>query len=732
MRLHLIHVSYLLSAGATALAAVPFEARAGEAEEAARPGDAGQTAETGSDDGIVVLGTRETRMSQVGSTGSRLGLTVLETPASISIINGDRMRARGDQDIQAAVTRAPGLTTSANPGNGGTALALRGFSGQGSVLQLYDGLRLFPVAGTITFPVDPWTVERIEVLNGPGSVLFGQGALGGAINVIPRGPNDEHTEFEAEVGYGSQDSFHAAAGIGGPVGQALSYRLDASYRRSEGYVDRGDSKSLALSGAIRLRPSEGLAVTLRNDYGNQRPMEYFGTPLIASRLVDANRRRNYDVADASLHYRDNRTSLTADWAIGDGIRLTNAFYRLTSKRLFRNLESYFYNPASGLIDRFDNLGIIHDQVQYGNQGSIKIERPIASMSNDLVVGYDANLIKLTYSNDFGSDPQEDSVDPFVFSPGAFLDTQGIAPRFRTRTNETAFFAEDRLAVTERLSLVGGVRHERDRVERRNIVYAPGGSTSEVNAFPNGQTEKVLSNTTWRVGSVFQPNPDLSIYAQYSTGVDPLGTLTTFSPNGTQFAFTNATGNQIEAGIKAQVMGGHGNVTLAGYRIIKHKLVTQRTPRSPLEQIGQRSAKGLEASFQMQFGKRFGIAGNAAVLDADFDDFLSGGTDFGGKTPPNTPETSANLSATWRPLERLRANVNFRYVGRTWSDNANTFRVPGYAVVDAGASYAVTDNVAVGLRVFNLFNKDYATTTYNDEQWLLGRPRSVDVSASARF
>lgn len=685
-----------------------------------------------SSDAIIVLGTRETRMSQVSSTGSRLGLTVLETPASVTIINGDRMRARGDQDIQLAVTRAPGITTSANPGNGGTALAARGFSGQGSVLQLYDGVRLFPVAGTITFPVDPWTVERIEVLNGPASVLFGQGALGGAINVIPRGPNAERTEFEAEAGYGSQNSYRAAAGAGGPLGEVLSYRVDASYRRSDGYVDRGDSKSLALSGAFRFRPSPAFSLTLRNDYGNQRPMEYFGTPLIAGRLLDANQRRNYNVSDASLRYRDNRTSLVADWSIADGISLTNAVYRLTSKRLFKNLESYFYNVGTRKIDRFDNLGIIHDQVQYGSQGSLKFDRPIGSLGNNLVVGYDANLIKLTYSNDFGSDPQEDSVDLFVFSPGLFFDTQGIAPRFRTRTNEYAFFAEDRLKLTDQLSVVGGVRHERDRVERRNIVYASNGLTSEVNAFPNGQTEKILRNTTWRVGSVFQPNADLSLYAQYSTGVDPLGTLTTFTTRGTQFAFTNATGNQVEAGIKAQLMGGRGSVTLAGYRIVKHRLVAQRTPTSPIEQIGQRSAQGIEGSWQLQFSDRFSIAGNAAVLDANFDDFLSGGVSFNGRTPANTPEVSANLSTTWRPLDRLRTNASLRYVGKTWSDDANTFRVPAYTVLDAGISYAVTDNLAVNLRVFNLLDKDYATTTYNDEQWILGRPRSVDVSVSARF
>ena len=352
MQLRRIHGSYLISILATALAAIPYDAHAGEAGNDGATADDAATA-----DAIIVLGARETRMTQTSSTGSRLGHTVLETPASITMINGDRMRLRGDQDIQAAVTRAPGVSTSANPGNGGTTLAVRGFSGQGSVLQLYDGVRLFPVAGTITFPVDPWTVERIEVLNGPASVLFGPGSLGGAINVIPRGPNAERTEIEAEAGYGAQDSIHAAAGIGGPLGAAFSYRLDASYRRSDGFLDRGDSRSLALSGALRFRPSPAFSLTLRNDYGNQRPTEYFGTPLIAGRLVDGNQRRNYNVADASLHYRDNRTSLTADWEIADGLTLNQTAYRLTSKRLFRNLESYFYNGASGQIDRFDNLGI---------------------------------------------------------------------------------------------------------------------------------------------------------------------------------------------------------------------------------------------------------------------------------------------------------------------------------------------------------------------------------------
>ncbi|MBX3563548.1 MAG: TonB-dependent receptor [Sphingomonas sp.] len=701
------------------LAAAPAQAQVASQSEAA-------------DDDIVVTGLVRAPLQEPGRTGSRLGLTPLETPASVASINATTIHARGDLDLNGAVTRSVGVTTSANPGNGGTALVMRGFGGQGSVLQLVDGVRLFPVAGTITFPTDPWNVDRIEVLNGPASVLYGQGALGGAINIVTKAPSTERTEAAVEAGYGSQQSWRIAAGIGGPIAPALSYRVDASYRQSDGWVDRGDSDSLALSGALRFAPSDAFSLTLRHDHGLQHPMDYFGTPLIAGKLVDANQRRNYNVADGELRYLDNRTSLVADWTLAEGVTLSNAAYRLTSKRLFKNLESYFWNGASGTIDRMDNLGIAHDQEQLGNQASLKISKPIGGMGNDFVIGFDVNRIRLTYSHDFGSAPQFDTVNPYSFNPGLFYDTQGIAPRYRTRTNEWSVFAEDRLKLTEQLSLVAGVRHERDAVRRVNINYTPAGTT-ETNAFPGGRTQRVFNNTTWRVGGVYQPTPDVSLYGQYTTGVDPLGTLTTYTTSASQFAFTNARGNQVEGGVKASFLGGRGSATLAGYRIVKQGLAAQRTPTSPIEQVGQRSSQGVEASVAMQLGKSFGFDANVSLLDARFDDFISGGTNYNGKTPANTPETAGNFSVYWRPVSaRVRVNANLRYVGPTFSDNANTYRIPGYAVADAGISIGLSDGIWLTGRVYNLFDKAYATTSYNDEQWLLGRPRSFDIALSARF
>ena len=709
--------SRILSGVILAIAAAPATAQVADPQD-------------GESSTILVVGQKEkTGLAVPNATGSRLNLTPLETPASITTIDGDVIRARGDQSIVEATTRAPGITSVASLGNGGTGLAARGFSGQGSVLQLIDGVRLFPAAGTITFPTDPWMVERIDVLSGPASVLYGQGALGGAVNVVMRKPNLDRTEIEGEIGYGAQDSVRAAAGIGGPVSETLAYRVDGSWRRSDGYVDRGTSRSLALSGTLRWTPTPKLAVTLRGDHGDQRPMRYFGTPLIDGRLDDRNQEANYNVADARLRFRDNRGTLQVDWTPSEMLTFSNIAYRLTSDRFWRNLESYAWmapvGAGAGTIRRSDNYGIRHDQMQWGDQGSMTLKTPISgAIGNALVLGFDANLVKFTHENDFGSDPQNDTVNPFAFDPGLFLDTQGIAPRYRTRTNEFAVFAEDRVTLGSGLSIVGGLRYEEDRVRRWSIAY-PGGNRAETFAF-----DRTFRNTTWRVGTVWQPLPTVSVYAQYATGVDPLGTLTTATTG--QVAFSNARGDQVEAGVKAVFLDGRGTATLAAYRIVKKGLLAQRTLSSPVEQVGQRSAKGIEAAVTLDLPHGFGIDANGSVLNARFDDFLSGGTSFDGKTPPNVPETMANLWLRWDATRRLQARTGLRYVGRRFSDNANRFRIPGYAAIDATISYALTDRVAVDLRGYNLLDKAYAITTYGDEQWILGRPRSLDVALRAAF
>ena len=129
-----------------------------------------------------------TRSRTRSISGEPSGLTLREQPAAVEIIPGEVIRTRGDLTAQEAVTRATGITAAGTPGDGSSALASRGFVGNDSVTQLYDGTRLYVGAATMTFPVDTWLMDRVEVLRGPASVIDGVGAIGGAINYVPRQP----------------------------------------------------------------------------------------------------------------------------------------------------------------------------------------------------------------------------------------------------------------------------------------------------------------------------------------------------------------------------------------------------------------------------------------------------------------------------------------------------------------------------------------------------------------
>ena len=193
------------------------------------------------------------------------------------------------------------------------------------------------------------------------------------------------------------------------------------------------------------------------------------------------------------------------------ISIQNTLYYLNSKRHWKDVESYAYNPATGLINRSSYIEIFHDQQQFGNRTDAKFRGHVLGMVNEFVAGFDVNSINFTHTNNspFGG---SSSVNPYNFVPGVFNSPNATVPGFGSVTNQYALFAENRLSVTEQLSLIAGIRQDEPTVTRTDYV-------SPANSF-----EKSFSSTTWRAGAVYTPVKDLAFYGQYSTAVDPVGGL----------------------------------------------------------------------------------------------------------------------------------------------------------------------------------------------------------------
>ena len=382
---------------------------------------------------VGVVGRGVSTMSVPAPTASRLGITPLETPASLTVVTGDTIRQRGDVTVEEAEVRMVGVTSQSAPGNGGGSRMSRGFGGLNSVMKLYDGAQLFVASGTLTFPFDTWSVERLEFLGGPASVMYGNGAIGGVINVIPRRPNRYTTENAARLALGSRNAVRAAFGRGGPVNERVAYRFDVSHNRTDGWVDRGESNNTAVSGSVTLAATPKLDITLSEDFGYQEPQRYFSSPLINGQLLRERRATNYNVADADMHFKDSWTQFKADWRPRRNVVVRNNLNVLTSNRFWKDVETYTYVPATDLVNRTDFIEILHDQLQLGEHVEATISTSPGGHTNTTSFGFDYSWTRFQHTNNspYGG---ASAVPVGVPDPGFFLNLAGTSKDFLAKQN----------------------------------------------------------------------------------------------------------------------------------------------------------------------------------------------------------------------------------------------------------------------------------------------------------
>ncbi|MGB3125704.1 MAG: TonB-dependent receptor [Pseudomonas sp.] len=658
------------------------------------------------------------------TAGSRLNLTARQTPGSVESQTGEKIRERGDASVQDAISRATGITRTGTPGDGGTSLQARGFTGQSSVLQLYDGQRMFDGAGTSTFPVDTWSVERVDVLRGPASVMYGQGATGAVINTLPKKPFEGEIENHVRLGYGSDDRQQEALDSGGSLTDTLSYRLNLNRLRSNGFIERGDSSSDFVSAALRWQPADNLSVTLAHDYGDQTPQNDYGTPLINGQLHKGLRDKNYNVGNAIQHYNDQWTRLTSEWQINDNVTATNELSYLKNQRRWQNAESYNY--VDGGLVRQSYLGIKHNQEQVGDRQTFTFKHTLFGLDSQTVTGVEYNRIRFRLASNAPFNDLTDNGQPVDINhpvPQPFESASAFIPQSVSTTRQLAAFAENRLQLTDKLSLITGARRDEVHIDSNDLTSA------------NNDADKTLTGNNWKAGLVYAITAHTSVYGQYATSTDGVGSLITLSPSQQQFGLSTA--KQTEIGLKQAFWDARGEWTLAAYHIVKKKLLVSIPGTDLKEQVGQQSSNGLEASLDLQLPGAWQLQANAAIVRAQYDDFsevVDGqAVSRNGNRPTDVPRRTANLWLSKAVTDNIRAGAGVRYVDARFADTANTREVPSYTVVDATVSWKALRNTTLGLQLNNLLNRTYAVSQYNEgQQWILGEPRSFFVTADYTF
>lgn len=667
-----------------------------------------------------VLDSDGLSLNRKNSAGSRLGLSIQDIPASVSLVDRDSIDIKGDFSGLSAVTRATGFSSSASPGNGGTATSVRGFNGHSSVVNTYDGTRLYVGAGTVSFPADTWTVDRIEVLRGPGSVVNGVGAIGATVNYVPKKPIFQDIENEIAITAGSFNLQRYALGSGGQINTQLAYRLDAVHHSSNGDVDRGDEERVAVAGALLFKPFEDLELQFSLDYADTDAAPYWGTPTINGSVPGNIRENNYNIADGLVEYEDWWPRFHLKWQINDNIQLRSDTYYLTADRHWRNVESYDYNATTGLVDRSFYLEILHEQEQFGHRSDVLFDLEFGEMNNRLSVGFEVNDIDFGHVN---NRPYAGVTSVNLLNPRAGTWEEGrlseTTPDFNTDTFQYALFIDNVLELNEQWHVVLGVRHDEIDYEREDLARSNGESA--------GFIEPDFSGTSWRVGAVYKPLENLSIYGQYSKAVDAIQSiLSATNPN-----LKLAKGEQFELGIKHQMLEGRLQYTLSLFDITKSDLLSN-DPGGIQRQIGEQSSRGIELEVFWQPVDMLSLDFNLALTDAEYEEFVSGGNDFSGNTPRRIPETTANLWLNWQAAPAWMVSGGLRYVGERYLNHANTAELPDYTVFDATLQWQVTDKLGLSLRGKNLSDtEDFVLAPYGS-QWILADGRSVEVGLRYAF
>ena len=681
------------------------------------------------------------QLKQVNSTGSRLGLTAQETPATVQTITQEDLQEKGLRTVKEAFGNVTGATVGNVPGNPAV-LTMRGFSGNANTV-LQDGVRV-GASTFVTRDLDVWKYEKIEVLKGPSSVLFGEGALGGAVNLVTRKPNLEKKTVEGLLNYGSFNTVRVAIGGNLPINDELAIRSDVSYLKSDSLYDIDDQETTKFGAAVSLlyKPNDDLSMLFSANFDHDKETSsYNGSPLVSastaknpSHIVDnpyglvvdkTTRHKNYNPDGGELSADTTTLSWSTDYRLSPSWTFNNiATYYHADRKFYLSPEQNF-DSQTGLFKRTVQRWS-HDHDVWSNRFSFGHDQLIAgTYRNRLSIGSEYSYTDFSSPRPSGNlsavDPYHPNVGEMPTSDWAGWTSYN---KFSTQIKNWSVFAEDAFNITPDWLVVGGARYERLDVER---------TIDNILTDSQQQFNPTFNPFSWRIGSVYNLTPDTQLYGQYSTAVTPVSSLLVISTaNG---SFDLSKGKSAELGFKSSVLDGKLDMIGSVYWIELNHILTRDPNNINLTvQGGQQVSKGAEFTASAAITPQLKASLGLAWVDAEYKKLIeAGGANRSGNQPINVPEKVANASLSYQ-FSTLPITVSgfAKYASGFYTDTANTYFVDGHTTYDASLAYDLK-NMTFTLWGRNLTDEFYGEYSgYSAKQIYIGAPRSVELGVTFKF
>ncbi|MEH2010379.1 TonB-dependent siderophore receptor [Nostoc sp.] len=651
------------------------------------------------------------------TTATKTDTPLRDIPASIQVIPQQVIEDQQPRNL-IGILRNAGVVQSNFSSRIIDTFSIRGFDAR----NVYrNGVR-DRFANEAAFSSSLTNVDRVEVVRGPDSVIYGQVNPGGIINIVTKKPLSQ-PYYAFEVRRGGYELFEPSLDLSSPLTKdgSLSYRLNTSYRTAEDFTDFYNEKRFFVSPVVNWRIGKNTNLTFDSEYEDIQQSLGTGDDQIASATILPNPNgkipiNRYLGEPTDFFNRQlNRYNYNLEHRFNDNWSISNSFQAAFLTIDLRETD------VSSLLEA-DNRTVERTQITYSKPTEYEAytldthavgDFNTGSIKHKILLGFD--LFRQTRSTGIirTAAAPLDVFNPVYGQPlGATLGRVDIY----TRDDALGFYLQDQVTLANNLKLLVGGRYDLVENEYANRIA----STASV------QSDSAFSP---RVGIVYQPIAPVSLYASYSRSFEQVtGAAKDDS------LFKPQLGTQYEVGVKTDLFDNKLSATLALYELtLTNILTTDPTDSDYSVQTGEQRSRGVELSVTGEILPGWNVIGFYGYTDAR----VTKDNDIPvGNRVEGVPENVASLWTTYTfgtgSLKGFGGGIGFNYVGDNKPDNLNTYTIPSYFLTDA-ALYYRNNNLSVGLNLNNIFNVRYYEASFDYLQRIIpGRPYTAQLTVKWEF
>lgn len=665
------------------------------------------------------------------ATGTKTDTPILEIPQAINVVTADQIETQGARNLTQALRYTPGLGVNGFTDRNAIAdeITSRGFA----PTPLYlDGAYL-PYAGSLggAPQIDPYTLERVEVLKGPSSVLYGQNQPGGVVNMVSKRPTTEQRS-QVKFGLGSYHRVNGAFDTSGPIDEEkqFSYRLVGLAKKGNEQVAHTNNERLLLAPSLTWAPSEDTSLTLLAQIQRDDGLfDYQALPMIGSLVRGPNGQkidRDFFAGDSKYNdYKRDQYILGYDFtqSLTDDLKFRSTARYIDVRDRYKGfyLRS-FATDTNGDTDytRANRVKLDWQQhnTAYTLDNNLEFKFNTGALEHTTLAGIDYRHFNRKYDG-----YNAYNVLPVDLYGKNNYDTSSLTPVLDTKWDNTirqiGLYAQDQIKLDSWILTIGG-RKDWAEVENKDLLA-------------DTITEQRDHKFTGRVGLTYVTDFGLAPYVSYSESFLP--TVGTAAPERGGKAFEPTEGEQYEVGVKYQPYE-KTLITAAVFQIEQKNVLTGDVEYPQYQsQQGEVRSRGIELEVKSSI-ENIDVLAAATYIDSFYTKETYGNED-------NRSEAQAPVSATaWvdyhfvqAPLAGLTWGVGARYTGRKPGDAANSFHTPSYVVYDTTLSYDLGKlssdmrGLQASLNVQNLFDREYVSDCNYSFGCYYGQERVASVEVS---